>query len=700
MAVIGNIRKHSGLLIIVIGIALAAFVLGDLSKAQGGRTNTVGEINGEEVGYKEFNSRVEQNIQFRKQQQAKQNLTAAEAFFVREQTWNQLVSEILLNEELDALGLDISIDELAELLHGSNPHYLVRQNFTDPTTGIFNPEIIINYLRTLNQQNQAAREQYYNFEQAIIKDQINTKFSTLISKGYYFPENLAEQLMNNSTVTADIQFLAKDASSVDDSLINITESDHKDYYNKHIEEYQLKEETRAVNYVVFEVTPSVNDRVETTNLVNELYQEFITADNPISFVNSVSDHRYDSTFYKESQLPIQIAQKAENGKVGLFVEPYLDNEVFYMAKLVDMQFRPDSMLASHVLISYQGAQGANILRTKIKASQLADSLLKVIDHNPKKLAEIARKYSDDPSAKQNDGNIGWFADMGMIPAFNNAVLNAAVGEVVMVETDFGFHIIEVNGKKNISRKYRVAIIDRAIEASSDTYQDYWTMASKFAAENTDIISFTENIKELGLNSRVFTGMNRMTSNIYDLQYPRQIVRWSFNENSELGSISPIFDFDGKYVIAILIDIEESGSRAFEKVKFEVESKVRAEKKLEYIQNELKGLNDFNQIAQKWGVTSENVDVNFNLAVIGSRGREPKVVGEIFGMKKGETETIVGSKAVFVVKFNELKTPETTANIDLFRTQQVSSFTNRIYQNAVITALTNAADIEDSRHMFY
>lgn len=700
MAAIGKIRKHSGLLIIVIGIALAAFILGDLSKASGSRTNTVGEINGEEVSYKEFNARVEQNIEFRKQQQAKQNLTASEAFFVREQTWNQFVNEILLTEEFEDLGLNISTDELAELLHGKNPHYLVRQNFTDPTTGAFNPDIVVNYLRTLNQQNQAARQQYYNFEQAIKQDQINTKFNTLISKGYYFPNSLAEQLMNNSIDVANIQFIAKDVSSVPDSLINVTEDELKDYYNKHIEDYQLEEETRAINYVVFEVTPSVDDRLETTDLVNELYQEFLTSENPITFVNSVSDHRYDSTFYKESQLPIQIAQKVENGKIGSFVEPYLDNEVFYMAKLIDMQFRPDSMLASHVLISYQGAQGAKITRTKAQANQLADSLLKVIDRNPKKLAEIAREYSDDPSAKQNDGNIGWFADMGMIPAFNNAVLNAAVGEVIMVETSFGFHIIEVNGKKNISRKYRVAIIDRAIEASSDTYQDYWTMASKFAAENNDIVSFSETVMELGLNNRSFTGMTRMTNNIYDLQYPRQIVRWAFNEKSEVGSVSQIFDFEGKYVIAILIDIEKSGARAFEKVKFDVEAKIREEKKFEYIQNEIKDVNAFDQIAQKWDVTGETVDVNFNLAVLGSKGREPKVVGEIFGMTSGETKTIVGDRGVYVVKFNELKTPETTTDVERFRKQQTAVFANRIYQNAVITALTKAAEIDDSRHLFY
>ncbi len=701
MAVIGKIRKHSGLLIIIIGVALAAFVLGDISKTQSRSTNIVGEINGEKITYKEFGARVEQNLQFQKQQQQKQSLTSAESFYVREQTWNQFVNEILLDEEYENLGLAISKEELAEMLYGNNIHYLVRQNFADPQTGEFNPDRVLNFLnRDLSRLDRAERQQYFQFEQAVKLSQINTKFSNLIKKGYYVPESLAEQMAKNNTVTASVEFLAKDISSVSDDVINVTEDDLKEYYNEHIGEYQLEKETRAIDYVVFEVVPSVNDRTETTEVVNELYQEFLTVDNPISFVNSVSDHRYDSTFYKESDLPIQIAQKIENAPIGSFIEPYLDNEVFYMAKLIDKQFRPDSMLASHVLISYQGVQGATVNRTKAEANQLADSLWRVLNRTPSKLPEIALQFSNDPSVKNNTGDLGWFRDMSMIPKFNNAVVAANVGEILLVETEFGFHIIEVNGKKNISRRYRVAIIDRAIEASGQTYQDYWTMASKFAAENTDYNSFTKTVSELGLNKRSYSEMTRMTSNIYDLEYPRQIVRWAFNGNSEFESISPIFDFNGKYIIAILTDIEEEGARAFEKVKDQIEVKVREEKKINYILNELEGVNEFDQIAQKWDVMSENADVNFDLAVLGSRGLEPKVIGEIFGMQKDEMVTVVGDRGVYIVKFAEMKNPEITADLDRFKTQMSSSFTNKIYQNAVINALINAAEVEDNRHFFY
>ena len=700
MAVIGKIRKHSGLLVIVIGVALAAFVLGDFSKAQTKTTNIVGEVNGEKITYKEFSEQVESNLQYQKQQQQKQSLTPAESFYVREQTWNQQVNKILLENEYESLGLAVSVDELAELLHGSNPHYLVRQNFSDPQTGVFNPDRVKELLRTLDQMDLDARQRYYNFEQTIKSDQVNTKFSNLIRKAYYVPESIAKKMADNNVTNAIIKLLAKDISSVSDDLINVTEDDLESYYNEHIDDFQLKEENRAIDYVVFDVVPSVKDRTETTELVNELFQEFLTVDDPITFVNSVSDHRYDSNYYKISELPIQISQAFDDAAIGTFVEPYLDNESFYMAKLIDKQFRPDSMLASHVLISYQGSQNSNVNRTKAEAYQFADSIYKVINRNPSKLPEIAQQLSDDPSAKTNSGDLGWFADMTMLTDFNNAVVRANVGEVVMVETVFGYHIIEVNGKKDISRKYRVAVIDRSIEASSQTFQDFWTKASKFAAENTDYDSFSKAVAELGLNKRSYSDMIRMTSNIYDLVYPRQIVRWAFSGDTEVGSISPIFDFEGKYVISILTDIEEKGSRAFEKVKDAVELKVREEKKIEYILNEINGITDFEAIAQKWDKSVEDFDVSFNLAALGSHGREPEVVGEVFGMQKGEFSTVVGKRGVYVVNLKEIKIPDIDIDVELYRTQITSAFTNKIYQNAIIRALVEQAEIDDDRHLFY
>lgn len=701
MAVIGKIRKHSGFLIAVVGIALAAFVIGDISKTKRQKTNIVGKINGEEITYTEFSVRVEQNLQYQKQQQSKQNLTQTESFYIREQTWNQFVNEILYKKEFDELGLTISKDELAELLYGKNVHYLVRQNFADPQTGEFNADRVLNFLNSgLNQLDRSARQQYFQFEQAIKMDQINKKFFNLITKGYYVPESIANKIAENDLMNANIKFLAKEFSKVEDSLLTVSKEDLMDYYNNHINDFQLDEETRSVDYVVFEVVPSVKDRADITEEFNKLAEEFIRAEDPIDFVNAVSDKRYDSTFYKESELPIQISKNINNLPIGSFFSPYLDNEVYYMAKLIDKQVRPDSVLASHVLISYRTNQRSNITRNKEKAKQLADSLWQVLLKTPSKLQEIALQFSDDPSAKTNNGDLGWFGDGEMVPEFNKAVINANVGDILLVETNFGFHIIEVNGLKNISVKYRIAFVERSIEASSQTYQNYWTMANKFAAENSDYDSFLAAASDLGINMRSFTGMTRMTNQIYDLEYPRQIVRWSFDKDTDIGSISPIFDFTGKYVIAVLTRIEEKGIQPFENVSDLVEIEVRKEKKINHILKEAKDEKEFNEVAKIWNVSPENADVNWNLSILGSYGREPKVIGKIFGIEANDIEIIAGDRGVYMVNLLDKKIPQPNTDNNRFKSMLESSFANRIYQNAIINALKEVSKIEDNRHLFY
>ncbi len=709
MAVIGKIRKHSGLLVIVIGVALAAFVLGDISKTQSRTSNTIGEVNGEEITYKEFSYKVEETMQLQKQQQNRQSFSEMESFLIREQIWDNLVSEIILTEEFVKLGLtlsddklSISAEELEELLMGSNPHYLVRQYFTNPQTGVFNPNDVRNVLASLDRMDVNARKQYYDFEQNIIKDQINKKYLNLIRKGYYIPESIAQRMAEYNVQTASVELLAKGAASVNiNDVGEVTEKELKNYYNKHKEDFKLEEETRSVDYVVFDVVPSVEDRTRITEEVNELFEEFLAAEDPIMFVNSVSDNRYDSTYYKKGDLPVHIATYIEQVDVGNYFKPYLDNETYYMAKYMDMQFRPDSIKASHILIAYDKAARSTNMRTKEEANKLADSILRVVKRNHKKFENMAVEFSDDPSAKTNKGDLGTFADYTMVPQFLNPLIESSVGSTIKVETPFGYHIVYVGGFINIQRKYQLAIIDRAIEPSRKTNQDYYTMASKFAAENTTIEQFNKTANELGLNKRSFSGMKRMTSSVYDLEYPRQIVRWAFDDDTKVESLSKIFEFDNeKYVIAILTGINSEGYKDFETVKGEIEPIVVREKKLDYLLEQIEDINDFNKIGEKLVAIPENADINYNLAVLGTHGREPEVVGEIFGLKAGEIAKLKGERTVYVVKMKELKTEEVTAKLETFKSQLAANFMTKMYQNLVLEALQGVSDIEEQREKFY
>ena len=703
MAVIGKIRKNSGLLVIVIGVALAAFVLGDFSKTQSKNTDTIGEINGEKVSYREFINKLEQNIEYEKQRVGKQNLTANESFSVRQMTWNQYLNDVIMGDEYAAIGLEVSSDELFELVQGNNPHRFIMQYFSNPNTGEFDRNVVLNFLQNIDNMDQATTQQWLQIEKAIKSDQLAQKYINLVRKGYYIPNEFAESEFKAQNEKVKINLIAKSFYDISDSLVSVTEDEIKGYYQKHISEYQQQEELRDVDYVMFEVKPSVEDRVRTTNQIAELYEEFKTTDDVITFVNSVSDTRYDSTFYKKGELPVQIDEKVFGSKIGTFIEPYLDNDIYHMAKIVDIQNRPDSLNASHVLIGYVGAQfaGPEITRTKEEAKALADSVLRVLRRDKNKINELAVSMSDDPSAEENEGDTGWFPDMAMLASFNNAVLTNPVNSIVIAETAFGYHVIRVMGKKGFANRARVAIIERAIEPSGQTYQDVYTQASKFAALNTTAEEYENAIIEQGLNKRNVPGLRIMSNYIAGIDYPRNIVQWAFKDETEVGSISEIFDFDGKYVIAILNGIHEEGDLPLEDVYDLAKANLIKEKKFEYVQNQVNGKTGFDQVAASLSVDPKEMELTFASPNIDIYGREPELVGKVFAMKLGETSGLIkGNNGVYQFRIDGVTPAAEDAGVDFYKTQLMMMLESRLANNSLFRALEANSEIEDNRHIFY
>jgi peptidyl-prolyl cis-trans isomerase D len=703
MAVIGKIRKNSGLLVIVIGVALAAFVLGDFSKTQSKTTDSIGEINGEKVSYREFINKLEQNIEYEKQRVGKQNLTANESFSVRQMTWNQYLNDIIMGDEYAAIGLEVSSDELFELVQGNNPHRFIMQYFSNPNTGEFDRNVVLNFLQNIDNMDQATTQQWLQIEKAIKSDQLAQKYINLVRKGYYIPNEFAEAEFKAQNEKVKINLIAKSFYDISDSLVSVSDDEITKYYQENIANYQQQEELRDVDYVMFEVMPSVEDRVRTTNQIADLYEEFQVTDDIITFVNSVSDIRYDSTFYKKGELPVQLDDKVFNSKVGTFIEPYLDNDIYHMAKIIDVQNRPDSLSASHVLIGYQGAQsaGPEITRTKEEAKALADSIYRVVNRNQNKINEIAVSMSDDPSAKENNGDTGWFPDMAMLGSFNNAVLETAINDIVIAETVFGYHIIRVMGKKGFAKRARVAIIERAIEPSGQTYQDVYTEASKFAAMNTTADEYENAIIEQGLNKRNVPGLRVMSNYIAGINYPRNIVQWAFKEETEVGSISEIFDFDGKYVVAILNGIHEKGDLPLDDVYELAKAEMIKEKKFEYIQQQVNGKTDFDQIAAGLSVDPKGMELTFASPNIDIYGREPELVGKVFSMKLGETSGLIkGNNGVYQFKIDEITPAAEGTGVDFYKTQLLMMLESRLANNSLFQALEANSEIEDNRHIFY
>lgn len=702
MAVIGKIRQRSGLLVVVVGIALAAFVLGDFAKRSKPQTPNIGVINGENINYQDYNRKFEENLANTRQQRQTDRLSQDEIYRARESTWTQMVQQLLMEKEYDKLGLSLTPDELFDQIQGADPHPAVIQSFTDPETGEFNRELVINYLHNLDNMQQAAKDQWLNFERYVKEDRLRTKYQNLIAKSYHMPAEIAKLSYQEKNDAVDLEFTAVRYSNIADSLVTLSDADYKAFYDTYKNNYD-REAERDIEYIIFEVVPSDEDIENSKSYIEGLIPEFIRTTNVESFVNANSESSYDGRWLGHDELSPALAEVMfeDEQEIGFVYGPYFEDDAYKIARLVNKADRVDSLMASHILIAYEGALRSEQSRSVEEARSLADSLLTVVKKRPAALEELAGEWSDDASAEMNQGDLGWFTDGQMVPTFNDFVVDNPVGAVDVVESDFGFHIIKVTGKKEPSKKVQLAVISQEVSPSSKTHQDIFAQASKFAAENKTMEQFNATIENEGLNKRLAPSLRAMSNRIPGLENPRQVVRWAFDEKTKPGEVSTIFDLDDMFVIAVLTKKTEKGIPVLADLKEQIESQVRNKKKGEMLLQKMKEMNnDLQKIAEEYNVQVEELDgFNFDTRMFAGYGQENKIIGEVFGMKEGEVKTIAGNNAAFAVKLKSAKKSDDGDASDLIH-EQLISFQNTVRNNAAYRAIEKISKIEDNRLMFY
>ncbi len=705
MAAIGNIRKHSTFLVIIIGVALAAFVLGDFAKGGGGSRNiNVGEIEGEEVTIMDFNFEAERNINATMEQQQKDRLSVDEIFSVKDQTWNDIVHRTIMDNEYEEIGLTVTSDELFDLVQGPNPHALIKQYFTDPNTKQYDRNMVVQYLQNMESLPDDAKMQWIRFEKYIKDDRLRSKFNALISKGYYVPKDLAGVLYNEKNDKAVIDYVAAKFIDVKDSIFSPTDDDYAEYYDDHKEQYKEKA-SRDIEYIVFNIVPSAKDVEDADRDMEQIALELKETVDVVRFVKVNSDKPYDSSWYAAGKLPVQIDSLMFNSEVGTVSNTYKLNNEFHVARLMEIGQRPDSMKASHILISYVGAYNARpeVERNRDQASELTDSLFNVLKGNPARMEILAKEFSNDPSVEQNNSDLGWFEDGSMVSAFNDAVYNTEVGEFTISETPFGFHIIEVTGKKDLAKKVKVAMVDREIYASDKTYQDTFAKASKIATESDNEAEFNDAVAEQRLNKRTMPTMREMSNYIAGLKSPRQVVRWAYNDDTKVGDVSSVFDLEEMFVVAVLTAKVDEGYPTLDQVKERIRQNVYNQLKGKYY---VEKMNEFDGDIAKIKANMDVTDKNVNPLFFASRNLpgftiENEVMGTVFGMKDGAvSQPIIGNSGVFVVKVNSITVAGDITNYSPIITEFQSEFQKRVDQDYPFLALKESLDIVDRRIEFY
>lgn len=706
MAAIGQIRKHSGLLIVIIGIALAAFVLGDFLKPSGSNQRLyIGEIDGEEIPSIKFNNDVEERLEATRNQRQQERLSPQDIFQIKQGVWNQMVEEIILGKEYDKLGLSVTPEELSDQILGDSPHQFVKQSFTNPNTGTFDPEMVKSFLQNLNSADPGMKRRYLNLEKMVKQDHRKNKFQNLLTKGYTVPEKIAELDWNQKNASADIRFVAAKYSSIPDSTVMVSDSELKTYYNNHLYNYD-QDESRAIDYVIFDVQPSSDDRKQIASYVNELYKELKSVSDVATLVNSVSDTRYDSTYKKESELPARIATNMMESPLETMVGPYVENETYYIAKLVDKQERSDSLNMSQILISYATAPAAAGIndRTQEAAEALKDSLMQVLKKNPGKFEEIAVNFSDYPTVDEDKGVIGWVIDgQPNFANFYNTGMNMKVDGLDEMETALGYHIVKLTEKTDPIPKVRVAMISRSIEPSSETFQQVYIKASEFAGENNTQAKFDAAVEEQGLNKRTSDRISEMGNRLAGVEDGRQIIRWAFSETTSIGKVSPVFEDEKKYVVAILTKVRKKGTMAFDEVKEQIRPLVLNQKKADMLIEKINGFGttDLNQIAKQLNESVDTTNLKFTARNIPGFGSEYELIGKIFTLEPGvNSGPIKGNNAVFVVQVDDITRPTAPANFAANATALQRNFDSRITGNSYLNVLKEKVEINDNRPMFY
>jgi len=705
MSTLQFLRERAGVLVAgVIGLSLFLFVVSDFfGKGRGQRMKQkkyyeIGQISGESVSYQDFELRL-QNLTEIYKLSGRTKLDEATTETMREQIWQQMVREKILDSQYEKLGIGVSTEEVDELVLGNNPHQIVQQLFTDQTTGAFNKSFLVNFLKQ-TEVDETAKKYWLFFENEIVNDRMNSKYSTLVSKGLYVTSKQAEydKLINSNTV--DFSYIGKNFSLVSDSSVTTTASDIKAYYDVHKETYK-RTALRDIEYVSFDVNPSEDDIKQSELWITKTKEEFATAPDPVQFINLSADSRHVGFFLPISSVPENLKDFAKKEDLTSVYGPYIEDGVYKIAKLLAVADRPDSVHVRHILLS------PNQTRSLEMVKRQADSLVALIKSGIK-FETLATANSDDQGSAQLGGDLGWFPEGRMVVPFNNACFSGKKGDIKTAETTFGIHIIEILEQSKNTRKYNLGFIDRKIIPGSITTQKIYSEASQFAGTNDTYEKFSKAIAAQGLNKKVANDIAPQQKTLPGLENPRQLIMALFQAEKDKivldNSQQAVFDIGGKYVVAYCTKAQEDGIAPEKDVENDIKFALLKEKKADLIAAEFEKTNgagkSLDDISRSMGLPiQEATQIAFRSYTLPGAGTEPALIGAASTATQGVVSgPVKGLNGVYMFVANNVTTSQ-GEDVKLIQDRLASTFQMRGTYEAY-EALRKKANLVDKRYKFY
>jgi parvulin-like peptidyl-prolyl isomerase len=703
MAILAKIRQRTLVLILIIGLALFAFVISDVFNNGGGGeklTTEIGTVNGESISYQQFQEQVEYGVNISRGSRS--------TIDVVNTLWDEEIKNMLIEQQLDELGITIEEDEIWNKLITS-PDIINAPDFQDET-GTFVEGKLREYINNLEAtkdlpQSREAYQRWLNKEQYTIREAKKELYYNLIKAGAIVTVKEGEMAyrMENDKVT--FKYVRVPYTSVEDSEIEIRKSDIQNYINSHKSEFK-EEASRDIQYVYFPETPSKADEDLTKTSIEEAKAGLIaaTTENVAGYVNENTESNEPESFMYKSQLPQAFAEEIIALEEGDVYGPYKVGSKYKVSRITGVSQLPDSVKSRHILIRFAGSTGASpdVKKTKDEAKKQADSILAVVKRNKSKFADLAKNLSDDSSAEQG-GDLGWFNSITgarLTPKFKEFVYEKPAGTIDVIETPFGFHVIEIEEQKNKQKVVKLATINKEVEITDETINELFTKSSKFESDATKADSFVALAKENGYEAKPVNKIKELESRIAGIQNQRPVVRWAFEEDTEVGDIRR-FPVGSGFIVVQITAKRPAGLSSVEEASARVLPTLKNLKKAELIKSKYASSKTLADLASASGNTEQQAtSLSMQSPIVPGAGEEKKVVGAAFALNKDDvSKLIAGKSGVFIIQLVD-KVAAPAKETYLAESNQLRNQRAAKAVNTVVEALKNTSEIEDNRSIFY
>jgi peptidyl-prolyl cis-trans isomerase D len=661
MATLEKIRNHAGLLVIVVGLALFAFIINDALNSSSTYMrqshDEVATVNGTPIKQPDYSFRIEEMTEVYKIQSQANSVPDEYRDQINQSVYDMMVREIIMNDGFDDLGIYVTPEELFDMIEGENVSPMVQQFplFADPQTGAYSKARALDILKSFDNLDNFTPSQraeverlrnYWLFWERNMKTQrLQEKYANLLGKAFVTNPIEAKDAYESSLESSDIVYAMQSYSAIPDSLINIDNSEIKKLYNERKEQYKQKE-GRIVDYIAVEVRPSQADYENARIEIEDLKKELESTDDMETFAGTTSNVDYADAFLSVGVLDADMKSFVENAQIGDIDGPVFIDDNYNLLKLIDKTVAPDSVKVSHIFL-------ASPVGVDSTVTAEADSLLNVLK-NGGDFAALVAQHSLDDQTKTTDGEIGWLTETVALQVggkeLKDGVFSAPLNQPTILKTSYGIHILKITEKTANVAKYKIARAHIEVSPSNKTFTDTYNQLNQFIATNNTPEKISASAIDAGYN--LISGVRITTTDrmLGAVPNSRSVIRWAF-ENTHKNEVSNILDCNNQFVVVIRKDVLPEGYQSINTVAPILRSEIAAKIKGEQLAKNLKEKNLQSLQAYASAMNSPIDTVKFitmGTTRITKIGLEPALNAEItYSQPNQLCGPVIGNNGVYV-----------------------------------------------------